>query len=79
MSGALNTGRPGQVRRLLPEKDELREQPVTSALAQRLPDSVTSAWPRPRQGGATSCRASRAATWASTSPPSGRSDKIARA
>jgi hypothetical protein len=37
----------------LPHEDELREQSVTSALAQHLPDSVTSAWTQPYQGGAT--------------------------
>ena len=37
----------------LPHEDELREQSVTSALAQHLPDSVTSAWTQPHQGGTT--------------------------
>ena len=36
----------------LPHEDELREQSVTSALAQHLPDSVTSAWTQPPQDAA---------------------------
>lgn len=37
----------------LPREDELGDQPVASALAQHLPDSVTSAWTQPHQADAT--------------------------